>query len=124
YGTRVPRPVAESREPYSVLSVGAETLTRRINMEDRTTCVLFGDGAGASIFGPSEEPGVIASNLFADGKAAKLLTFPAGGTTVPDPDEPPIDLFVMKSGSEVYKRAGGGMPDAGRAVLDKAARET
>jgi 3-oxoacyl-[acyl-carrier-protein] synthase-3 len=103
-----------------VLLVGAETLSRRINMEDRTTCVLFGDGAGASIFVPSEEPGVMASNLFADGKAAKLLTIPGGGTSTPDPDEPPIDLIVMKSGTEVYKRAVVGMTDACRTLLDKA----
>jgi len=120
YGTSVARAMVESGGADTVLLVGAETLSRRINMEDRTTCVLFGDGAGASIFVPSEEPGVMASNLFADGKAAKLLTVPAGGTTVPDPDEPPIDLIVMKSGTEVYKRAVVGMTDACRTLLDKA----
>jgi 3-oxoacyl-[acyl-carrier-protein] synthase-3 len=120
YGTSVARAMVESGAADTVLLVGAETLSRRINMEDRTTCVLFGDGACASIFVPSEEPGVMASNLFADGKAAKLLTVPAGGTTEPDPDEPDIDLIVMKSGSEVYKRAVVGMTDACRTLHDKA----
>jgi len=120
YGTSVARAMIESGAADTVLLVGAETLSRRVNMEDRTTCVLFGDGAGASIFVPSEEPGVMESNLFADGKAAKLLTIPGGGTSTPDPDEPPIDLIVMKSGTEVYKRAVVGMTDACRTLLDKA----
>src|SRR5436190_16525152 len=100
YGTSVARAMVESGGADNVLVIGAETLSRRMNMEDRTTCVLFGDGAGAAIFVPSEEPGVMASNLFADGKAAKLLTIPGGGTSTPDPDEPPLDLIVMKSGTE------------------------
>jgi 3-oxoacyl-[acyl-carrier-protein] synthase-3 len=88
-------------------------------MEDRSTCVLFGDGAGAAIFVPSEEPGVMASNISADGTAAKLLTIPAGGTATPDEGEPPIDLIVMQNGREVYKRAVVGMTDACRSLLDK-----
>jgi 3-oxoacyl-[acyl-carrier-protein] synthase III len=119
YGTSVARAMVESGASDTVLVVGAETLSRRINMEDRTTCVLFGDGAGAAIFVPSEQPGVMASNLFADGAAAKLLTIPAGGTAEPDADEPPIDTIVMKSGSEVYKRAVVGMTDACRSLLEK-----
>ncbi len=120
YGTSVARAMVESGASDIVLVVGAETLSRRINMEDRTTCVLFGDGAGAAIFVPSEEPGLMATNLFADGTAAKLLTIPAGGTAQPDPDEPPIDAIVMRSGSEVYKRAVVGMTDACRSLLEKA----
>jgi 3-oxoacyl-[acyl-carrier-protein] synthase-3 len=120
YGTAVARAMIESGAADNVLVVGAETLSRRVNLEDRTTCVLFGDGAGAAVFIPSEEPGVMATNLFADGSAAKLLSIPGGGTSVPDPDEPAIDLIVMRSGSEVYRRAVVGMTDACRSLLDKA----
>ena len=119
YGTSVVRSMIESGAADNVLLVGAETLSRRINMEDRSTCVLFGDGAGAAIFVPSEEPGVMASNISADGTAAKLLTIPAGGTATPDEGEPPIDLIVMQNGREVYKRAVVGMTDACRSLLDK-----
>ena len=119
YGTSVVRAMIESGAADNVLLVGAETLSRRINMEDRTTCVLFGDGAGAAVFVPSDEPGVLASNLSADGSAAKILTIPAGGTAKPDDDEPPIDLIYMKNGREVYKRAVVGMTDACRSLLDK-----
>jgi 3-oxoacyl-[acyl-carrier-protein] synthase III len=119
YGTSVARAMVESGAADNVLVVGAETLSRRMNMEDRTTCVLFGDGAGAAIFVPSSEPGVMASNLAADGSGAKLLTIPAGGTGTPDDDEPDIDLIVMQSGREVYRRAIVGMTDACRSLLDK-----
>jgi len=120
YATSVGRAMIESGASDTVLLVGAETLSRRVNLEDRTTCVLFGDGAGAAVLVPSDEPGLMASNLFADGAAAKLLTIPGGGTSTPDPDEPPIDQIVMKSGTEVYKRAVVGMTDACRSLLDKA----
>jgi 3-oxoacyl-[acyl-carrier-protein] synthase-3 len=119
YGTSVVRAMIESGAADNVLLVGAETLSRRLNLEDRSTCVLFGDGAGSAIFVPSAEPGVMASNLAADGTAARLLTIPAGGTAPPDPDEPPIDLIVMKNGRDVYKRAVVGMTDACRSLLEK-----
>jgi 3-oxoacyl-[acyl-carrier-protein] synthase III len=120
YGTSVVRAMIESGGADRVLLVGAETLSRRLNMEDRSTCVLFGDGAGAALFVPSEEPGVVATNLAADGRVAKLLTIPVGGTAEPDPDEPPVDKIVMQSGKDVYKRAVVGMTDACRSLLEKA----
>jgi 3-oxoacyl-[acyl-carrier-protein] synthase-3 len=60
------------------LVVGTETLSRIIDWTDRTTCVLFGDGAGAVILGASAEPGIISSHLHADGQYKDLLTVPAG----------------------------------------------
>jgi len=119
YGTSVARAMVESGGADTVIVIGAETLSRRMNMEDRTTCVLFGDGAGAAIFVPSEEPGLMASNLAADGSAAKILTIPGGGTSGADPDEPDIDQIYMRSGKEVYKRAVVGMTDACRSLLEK-----
>jgi 3-oxoacyl-[acyl-carrier-protein] synthase-3 len=60
------------------LVVGAETLSRIIDWTDRSTCVLFGDGAGAVIVKASEEPGILSSHLHADGQYKDLLTVPAG----------------------------------------------
>jgi 3-oxoacyl-[acyl-carrier-protein] synthase III len=60
------------------LVVGAETISRIIDWTDRTTCVLFGDGAGAVILAASDEPGIISSHLHADGQYKDLLTVPAG----------------------------------------------
>jgi 3-oxoacyl-[acyl-carrier-protein] synthase-3 len=60
------------------LVVGSETLSRIIDWTDRTTCVLFGDGAGAVVLAASAEPGIISSHLHADGQYKDLLTVPAG----------------------------------------------
>jgi 3-oxoacyl-[acyl-carrier-protein] synthase-3 len=60
------------------LVVGAETISRIIDWTDRTTCVLFGDGAGAVVVGAAETPGIISSHLHADGQYKDLLTVPAG----------------------------------------------
>lgn len=60
------------------LVVGAEILTRVLDWTDRSTCVLFGDGAGAVILQASEEPGILSTHLHADGAYKELLTVPAG----------------------------------------------
>ena len=58
--------------------VGAETLTRIIDWNDRGTSVLFGDGAGAVILQPADEPGIISTRLHSDGKYKDLLLYPDG----------------------------------------------
>ncbi|NVD97240.1 beta-ketoacyl-ACP synthase III [Massilia sp. BJB1822] len=58
----------------NVLVIGAEVFSRILNFEDRTTCVLFGDGAGAVVMSASQEPGVLATKLHADGRHADILT--------------------------------------------------
>ena len=60
----------------NVLVIGAEVFSRILNFEDRTTCVLFGDGAGAIVMYRSEEPGVLATKLHADGSYANILCVP------------------------------------------------
>lgn len=67
-----------------VLVIGADILSRQVNWEDRATCVLFGDGAGAVLLAPVEEPyGVLSGVLGADGTGVPLLHVPAGGTREP-----------------------------------------
>ncbi len=60
----------------NVLVIGAEVFSRILNFEDRTTCVLFGDGAGAIVMSASEEPGVLACKLHADGRHSDVLRVP------------------------------------------------
>jgi len=86
------------------LVVGAETLSRIIDWSDRTTCVLFGDGAGAVILEASEEPGVISTHLHADGKYKDLLYFPSGVSRGFADLKSGTD-FVQMKGNEVFKVA-------------------
>jgi len=91
-------------ESKCALVIGAETLTRMVDWTDRATCVLFGDGAGAVILKPSDEPGIISTHLHADGQYKDLLNYPDGISTG-------FDLvrrnqaFIHMKGNEVYKLA-------------------
>jgi 3-oxoacyl-[acyl-carrier-protein] synthase-3 len=78
-----------------------------LDYTDRTTCVLFGDGAGAVVVQASEEAGILSVHLGADGTGADLLTVPAGGTALPlTPDLIAQGAqFIHMSGNEVYKFA-------------------
>ena len=81
--------------------VGAEVFSRLLDWKDRTTCVLFGDGAGAVVLQASDEPGILASRLHADGAQAGILCVPgsvAGGAVTGDP-------FVRMDGNTVFKIA-------------------
>jgi 3-oxoacyl-[acyl-carrier-protein] synthase-3 len=106
-----------------VLIVGAEVLSRVLDLTDRTTCVLFGDGAGAVLLEPSEEPGVIDSLLALDGSQAELLTIPAGGAAEPTTAESVAarrHFLRMLDGQSVFKSAVTSMAEASRALLEKA----
>lgn len=86
------------------LVIGAEIISKITNWEDRTTCVLFGDGAGAVIVKASEEPGIMASKLGADGQYRDLLYYPYG----PSKDIAKAgvgDTGILMKGNEVFKVA-------------------
>ena len=105
-----------------VLVIGAEVLSRVINLHDRTTCVLFGDGAGAVVLEPSDGPGVIDSALHLDGNDYELLTIPAGGVeepATPDSVAAGRHTIAMQSGQAVFKKAVVGMANACGALLEK-----
>lgn len=85
------------------LVIGAETLSRIVDWTDRSTCVLFADGAGAVIIEASEEPGILSTHIHADGSFAELLTT-NGGITDVGPDGLDNILIEMK-GNEVFKMA-------------------
>ncbi len=86
------------------LVVGAETFSRIINWKDRSTCVLFGDGAGAVIIQAADAPGIISSHLHADGGYKQLLEVPAGIGQGYDKLRG-VDAYVTMGGSEVFKWA-------------------
>ena len=73
YGLSIADLYVKNGMAKNALVIGAESLTRIVNWEDRTTCVLFSDGAGAVVLQPSEEPGILSTHLHADGKYNKLL---------------------------------------------------
>jgi 3-oxoacyl-[acyl-carrier-protein] synthase-3 len=89
------------------LVIGAETLTRFADPEDRGTVILFGDGAGAAVFVPSDEPGVLAWDLGCDGGTAGLLGVPAGGSRLPASAATVAARghFLKMDGREVFRRA-------------------
>ncbi|GBC94418.1 3-oxoacyl-[acyl-carrier-protein] synthase 3 [bacterium HR16] len=106
-----------------VLVIGADILSRQVNWEDRATCVLFGDGAGAVILAPVEEPyGVLAGVLGADGTGAPLLNVPAGGTR--EPLSPEVIArkrhTIQMRGREVFKFAVTIMGEVAVQALEKA----
>jgi 3-oxoacyl-[acyl-carrier-protein] synthase-3 len=98
------------------LVVGAEIFSRILDFKDRTTCVLFGDGAGAVVLEASDTPGILASDLHADGKHVGILCVPghvSGGSILGDP-------LLKMDGQAVFKLAVGLLESAARATLAKA----
>jgi len=86
------------------LVVGAETLSRIVDWTDRSTCVLFGDGAGAVVVRASDTPGIISSHLHADGKYKELLHVPSGVSQGYDKVQAG-EAFMQMQGNEVFKMA-------------------
>jgi 3-oxoacyl-[acyl-carrier-protein] synthase-3 len=88
----------------TALVVGSETLSRIVDWTDRSTCVLFGDGAGAVVIQASDEPGILSTHLHADGQYKDLLTVPAG-ISQGYKDVLEGNAFVKMQGNEVFKMA-------------------
>jgi len=98
------------------LVVGADTFTRIINWEDRGTCILFGDGAGAVVLEAADAPGIIDSRLGADGRYKELLWVPAGVSSGYDQTQQNA-AFVEMRGSEVFKVAVTTLKDIAEQIL-------
>ena len=100
------------------LVIGSEVFSRILDFTDRTTCVLFGDGAGAVVLEASSTPGILASDLHADGKHVGILCVPghvSGGQILGDP-------LLKMDGQAVFKLAVGVLEQAARATLAKAGK--
>jgi 3-oxoacyl-[acyl-carrier-protein] synthase III len=92
-------------ESKCALVIGAEVLSRLIDWTDRSTCVLFGDGAGAVVLKPSDEPGILSCHLGADGQYKELLYYPYGASKELDKAGLASDAKIIMSGNEVFKVA-------------------
>jgi 3-oxoacyl-[acyl-carrier-protein] synthase-3 len=107
-----------------VLIVGAETLSRIIDPDDRATCILFGDGAAAFVLSrsPDDGPGLLGWDLGCDGSAAGLLEIPAGGSRKPATPETLAagEQYLKMQGQEVFRRAVRVVVDSARMTLDRA----
>lgn len=106
----------------TVLLIGAEAFSKILDFTDRSTCVLFGDGAGATILQASDEPGIEETILGADGNAAEILIMPGGGSREPASAETLAasrHRIFMPNGREVFKRAVTEMAAACQEVLEK-----
>ena len=100
------------------LVIGAEVFSRILDFKDRGTCVLFGDGAGAVVLEASETPGILATELHADGRHVGILCVPghvSGGAVLGDP-------LLKMDGPAVFKLAVGVLDEVARSVLEKAGR--
>jgi len=100
----------------NVLVIGTEVFSRILNFEDRTTCVLFGDGAGAIVMTAAQEPGILACKLHADGRHADILSVPgnvAGGAVAGS-------AFLYMDGQAVFKLAVTVLEQVAHEALDKA----
>ena len=89
----------------TVLVVGVETLTRMVDWTDRTTCVLFGDGAGAVVLKADADTGILSTHLHADGNKRDLLCCPVGVSAGFDNSLPNAGVRITMAGNEVFKHA-------------------
>lgn len=112
----------ETGKYKKVVVVGADKMSAIIDYTDRTTCVLFGDGAGAVLLEPTEEEyGVMDSILHSDGSGIKFLHQKAGGSVLP-PSHETVDKrlhYVFQDGQPVFKAAVVGMAEVSAAIMEK-----
>ena len=123
YGLTLANQMIRSGQARYALVVGAEILTRFVDYTDRSTCVIFGDGAGAAILGPTDEGrGILSTRIRSDGRYAEQLFSPGGGTRIPPTAETIASglHFYKMRGNELFKVAVRSMADVSREVLDEA----
>lgn len=119
YGLTIADSMIRTGAARKALVIGSEVFSRILDFSDRTTCVLFGDGAGAVVLEASDTPGILATELHADGRHADILCTPgamSGGAVQGLP-------FLKMDGQAVFKLAVGVLEEVARSVLEKAGRE-
>jgi 3-oxoacyl-[acyl-carrier-protein] synthase-3 len=122
YALQVGKAMIDSGDARTILVVGAETLSRIIDYEDRTTCILFGDGAGAAVITRSETPGILSICLGSDGDAWNLLYMPGGGSRFPASHESVENRlhYLKMKGNDVFKEAVKAMESSSLQAIEKA----
>lgn len=116
YAMSIADAMIQSGSARRALVIGAEVFSRILDFKDRTTCVLFGDGAGAVVLEASEQPGILATDLHADGQYRDILCVPghvAGGNVLGDP-------VLKMDGQAVFKLAVRVLEETARTSLSKA----
>ena len=118
YALTIADAMIQTGSASTALVLGAEIFSRILDFKDRTTCVLFGDGAGAVVVEASDTPGILATDLHADGKHVDILCVPgsvSGGQVIGHP-------LLKMDGQAVFKLAVGVLEESARAVLAKAGK--
>ena len=123
YGLTLANQMIRGGQARYALVIGAEILTHYVDYTDRSTCVIFGDGAGAAVLGAVEaERGILGTRIYSDGRFAEQLFSPGGGTRLPPTTETLATgqhYFKMR-GNELFKVAVRSMAEVSREVLAEA----
>ncbi len=107
YALHIGRDMIDSGRAQTVLAVGVESLSKVVDYQDRSTCILFGDGAGAAVLQKSDAPGILSSCMGSNGDDWKLLYMPGGGSRMPATEQSVRSRshFLKMEGNEVFKVA-------------------
>lgn len=122
YTLHVAEGIIKSGGAEKILVIGVDVLSKVTDFEDRSTCILFGDGAGAAVLTASEEPGILSSILNSDGNHWDLLYVPAGGSRMPIGEEvlKSREQYIKMEGNDVFKVAVKSMESATAEAISKA----
>jgi 3-oxoacyl-[acyl-carrier-protein] synthase-3 len=123
YGITMVESMIRTGQIKHALVIGAEVLTKYVDYSDRSTCVIFGDGAGAAVLGPVEDgKGVLSTKIMSDGRYAEQLFAPGGGTKLGTSHETidNHDHFFKMRGNELFKTAVRSMSGISKEMLDRA----
>jgi 3-oxoacyl-[acyl-carrier-protein] synthase-3 len=122
YGLTIADLFIKAGQAKHVLLIGTEVYSRILDWTDRGTCVLFGDGAGAVLLAPDDDPkrGILSTHLYADGNYTDALYQPAGGSREPPSEKTVAEKrhYVKMNGREVYKHAVRNMASAAKTALE------
>ena len=123
YGITMVESMIRTGQINNAVVIGAEILTKYVDYTDRSTCVIFGDGAGAAVLAPVDEPkGILATKIRSDGRYEEALYAPGGGTKIGTTHETidNRDHFFKMKGNELFKVAVRSMAEISREMLDRA----
>ena len=123
YGLTMAESFIKNGNAHNILLIGSELLSKWVNWEDRTTAVLFGDGAGAVVVSRvPENKGILSSNIHSDGRYVGVLNVPAGGTKEPFSEKVLEErrCFITMRGNELFKIAVRSMANSGKKALEDA----